>query len=89
MMLYLAGHSHPDIAYAMNCCARYMFNPHLSHEKPLKHIGQYLKVTRDKGLILRLTGMLKVNAYPDANFTGLYGMRQKRILLVLRAGRAF
>jgi hypothetical protein len=35
MMLYLAGHSRPDIAYAVNCCARYMFNPRLSHEKAL------------------------------------------------------
>jgi hypothetical protein len=36
MMLYLAGHSRPDIAYAVNCCARYMFNPRLSHERALK-----------------------------------------------------
>ena len=52
MMLYLAGHSRPDIAYAVNCCARYMFNPRLSHENALKRIGRYLKATSDKGLIL-------------------------------------
>ena len=73
MMLYLAGHSRPDIAYAVNCCARYMFNPRLSHEKALKRIGRYLKATRNKGLILKPTGMLKVDAYPDADFAGLYG----------------
>jgi hypothetical protein len=31
MLLYMLGHSHPDIAYAMNCCARYMSNSKLSH----------------------------------------------------------
>ena len=73
MLLYLAGHSRPDIAYAVNCCARYMFSPRLSHEKALKRIGRYLKATRDKGMVLKPTGQLKVDAYPDANFAGLYG----------------
>ena len=39
MLLYLSGHSRPDIAYAVNCCARHMFRPRLSHEKALKRIG--------------------------------------------------
>ena len=73
MLLYLAGHSRPDIAYAVNCCARYMFSPRLSHEKALKRIGRYLKATRDKGMVLKPTGQLKVDAYPDADFAGLYG----------------
>eukprot|EP00956_Cyclotella_meneghiniana_P040385 scaffold194139_cov44-Cyclotella_meneghiniana.AAC.1 len=73
MMLYLAGHTRPDIAYAVNCCARYMFNPRLSHENALKRIGRYLKATRDKGLILNPSGDLKIDAYPDADFAGLYG----------------
>jgi hypothetical protein len=45
MLLYLSGHSHPDIAYVVNCCAWYMFNPKLSHKKTLKRIGHYLKAT--------------------------------------------
>lgn len=73
MMLYLAGHTRPDIAYAVNCCARYMFAPRLVHEQALKRIGRYLKATRDKGLILNPSGELKVDAYPDADFAGLYG----------------
>ena len=73
MLLYLSGHSRPDIAYAVNCCARYMFNPRLSHEKALKRIGRYLKATRDRGLVMKPTGELKVDAYPDADFAGLYG----------------
>jgi hypothetical protein len=45
----------------------------LSHKKALKRIGQYLKGTKDKGLILNPSGKLIVNAYPDADFVGLYG----------------
>ena len=74
MLLYLAGHSRPDLAYSVNCCARYMFAPRKSHEDALIRIGQYLKGTRDKGLILTPTSsVLNVEAYPDADFGGLYG----------------
>ena len=77
MMLYLAGHSRPDITYAVNCCARYMFNPRHSHELALKRIGRYLKLTRDKGLILNpCRDDMNVDAYPDADFAGLYGHKE-------------
>ena len=56
MLLYMSGHLRPDIAYAVNCCAYYMFNPHLSHEKALKRIGRYLMATRDTGLVLNPSG---------------------------------
>jgi hypothetical protein len=32
-----------------------------------------LKATRDKGLVLNPSGKLTVDAYPDADFAGLYG----------------
>ena len=73
MLLYLSGHTRPDIAYAVNCCARYMFNPHHSHEVALKRIGRYLKATREKGLILNPCKELRIDDYPDADFAGLYG----------------
>ena len=76
MLLYLSDHSQPNISYAVNCCARYKFNPILSHEKALKRIGRYLKATRDRGLILELTGDLKVDAYPDVDFCELYGFEK-------------
>jgi len=73
-LLYLAGHTRPEIAYAVNQCARYMFNPKRSHEKAIIRIGRYLKSTRTKGLILKPSGGLcNINAYPDADFAGLYG----------------
>ncbi len=36
MLLYLPGHTHPDITYAVNCTAWYMFCPKKSHEEALK-----------------------------------------------------
>ena len=80
MLLYLSGHSRPDIAYAVNCAARYMFCPKRSHEEALKRIGRYLKATRDRGLIMNPIcdkdeniDVLQINNYPDADFAGMYG----------------
>ena len=73
MLLYLSGHTRPDIAYAVNCCARYMFAPRNIHEIAIKRIGRYLKATRDKGLILNPCEELRIDNYPDADFAGMYG----------------
>ncbi len=43
MLLYLAGHTCPDINYAVSCAARYnMFCSKLVHEHALKQIGSHL-----------------------------------------------
>jgi hypothetical protein len=74
MLIYLSGHSRPDLAYSVNCCARYMFAPRKSHEEALIRIGLYLKGSRDKVLILTPnSNVLKIEAFPDADFGGLYG----------------
>jgi hypothetical protein len=74
MLLYLSGHTRPDIAYAVNCCARYMFCPKHSHELALKRIGRYLKQTSERGMIMNpSTDICKIDAYPDADFAGMYG----------------
>ena len=41
-----------DIGYATHQCARLSIDPKESHAKAVKYIGLYLKVTKDKGLIL-------------------------------------
>jgi hypothetical protein len=76
MLQYLQGHSRPDITFAVSQCARYTHSPKRSHEKALERVGQYLKGTRDKGLILRPTGQnnLKIEAYVDADFAGMWGV---------------
>ena len=50
-----------------------MFNPKLSHDKAIKHIGRCLKATQEKRLILNSIDELNVEAYTDADFVGLYG----------------
>eukprot|EP00956_Cyclotella_meneghiniana_P038962 scaffold163319_cov36-Cyclotella_meneghiniana.AAC.1 len=68
MLLYLSGHSRPDIAFAVHQCARYMFNPTCRHELALIRIGRYLKGTMDLGMVMTPTLDPRVDCYPDADF---------------------
>lgn len=72
MLLYLCGHSRPDISFAVHQCARYSFAPTRRHEQALIRIGRYLKGTIDKGIILNPCSELRLDCYPDADFAGLW-----------------
>jgi hypothetical protein len=51
-----------------------MFCPKHSHELALKRIGRYLKQTSERGMIMNpSTDICKIDAYPDADFAGMYG----------------
>ena len=50
-----------------------MFNPKHSHEIAIKRIGRYLLGTKDKGMIIKPTSNIGINAYPYTDFAGLYG----------------
>ena len=52
MLLYLSGHSRPDIIHNVHQCARFTFNPKLSHKRALIQIAKYLKATGNRGLIV-------------------------------------
>ncbi len=68
MLLYLSGHTRPNITFAVN-----MFCPKHSHELALKRIGCYLKQTPDRGMVMNPSSdVCKIDAYPDADFTGMY-----------------
>ena len=73
MLLYLAGNSRPDIAFAVNQAARFTHAPRQSHAVAVKRIARYLKGTRDRGLIFRPSVDWKVDCYVDADFCGLWG----------------
>jgi hypothetical protein len=73
IMLYLSGHSRPDIAFAVHQCDRYTFKPTRRHELALIRIGRYLKGTLDKELVMKPCNEPRIDCYPDADFAGLYG----------------
>ncbi len=72
MLLYLCGHSRPDLTFAVHQCARYTFAPTKCHEQALLRIGHYLKGTMDRGLIMDPSDKLHLDCYPDADFAGLW-----------------
>jgi hypothetical protein len=78
MLQYLQGHSRPDITFAVSQCARYMHKPRRSHEQALICIGQYLKLTQDKGLVLRPSSVLNLDCFVDADFAGLWPYEDKQ-----------
>jgi hypothetical protein len=51
-----------------------MFCPKHSHELALKRIGRYLKQTPDREMFMNPSSdVCKIDAYPDADFAGMYG----------------
>ena len=72
MLLYLLGHSRPELAFSVSQCARYTFHPKMSHEIALKRIGRYLQGTRTKGMIMKPTNDLNLDCYVDSDFAGLW-----------------
>jgi hypothetical protein len=81
MLGYLQGHSRSDTTFATSQCARFIHCTKRSHEESLERIGQYLKATGDKGLILHPKsheGRLDIDCYVDANFAGLWGYEDKQ-----------
>jgi hypothetical protein len=79
MLWYLHKHSRPELGFACSQVARFTFNPKRSHELALIRIGQYLKGTRDKGLIMKPTTFEKfaMDCWTDSDFMGKYGTEQR------------
>ena len=75
MMLYLAGNTRPDIAFAVHQAARHTHNPRAVHEEALIKIARYLQGTKDKGLRFHPSdsNQPRLDAYCDADFAGLWG----------------
>ena len=76
MMLYLAGNTRPDIAFAVNQAARHTHHPCAVHEEALVKIARYLQGTKDKGLRFHPSGSdqpPRLDAYCNADFAGLWG----------------
>jgi hypothetical protein len=73
MLLYLSRRTRPDITFAVNCCAPYIFCHKHLHELALKRIGCYLKQTSDHGMVMNpSSNVCKIDAFPDDDFAGMY-----------------
>ncbi len=72
ILLYLTRHTQPDVVYAVKSCAMH-FCSKKYNEVTLKRIGRYLKLTWYKGMNLKPPKHLKIVAYYNADFAGLYG----------------
>ena len=76
ILLYLSGHTNPEIAFTVNCCAQYIFRPKRSHELALKRLARQLKYNQDYGILLDPNpDIFKIDAFPDAEFSGMYGRK--------------
>ncbi len=79
MMWHLYGHSRPDLGFAVSQCARFSFNPKRSHELALIRIGQYLKGTINRGLILKPMNQdnFQMDVFVDVDFMGKCGSEKR------------
>jgi hypothetical protein len=78
MLMYLAGNTRPDIAYAVHQAARFTHGARRSHAAGVKRILRYLKKTKTEGLILKPQADLRVDCYVDADFGGLFSVEEKQ-----------
>lgn len=75
MLLYLCSNSQPDIAFAVNQCARFSSCPKLCHEQAIKRIAKYLIKIRNRGLIIQPDVALRLDLYADADFAGQWNLQ--------------
>ncbi|TYK27585.1 putative mitochondrial protein [Cucumis melo var. makuwa] len=67
--LYLKA-SRPDIAYAVEICARYQSDPCTSHLNAVKRIIKYVHGTTDFGILYSYDTFSKLVGYCDADWAG-------------------
>jgi len=86
MLLYLLGHTRPDLVYSVSQVDQFMFNPNHSHKIAIKRISRYLIGTKDKGMIIKPKADIGIDAYyPDADFTGHYGYKDNNYPMCVRS----
>ncbi|KAA0037649.1 uncharacterized protein E5676_scaffold311G00320 [Cucumis melo var. makuwa] len=68
-LLYLIA-SRPDIAYAMEICARYQSDPRISHLNAVKRIIKYVHGTTDFGILYFYDTSSELVGYCDADWPG-------------------
>ena len=76
MLMYLAGNTRPDIAYAVHQAARFTHGTRNSHAPGVKRFLRYLQKTRTEGLWIRPQEHLQVDCYVDADLGGFFSSKK-------------
>ena len=80
-LMYLVN-TRPDIQFAVHQCARFTHSPKASHAKAVKRICRYLQGTRNLGMVYKPDSIddreIQLDAYVDADFSGLYGIEDSQ-----------
>jgi hypothetical protein len=82
---FLEKSTRPEIAYAVHQCACFCAAPKQSHTKAVKHIGQYLQATEDKGLIIN-PSRSAFTCYVDASHEGDWKQGKQQLMIPLQHG---
>ena len=84
-LMYLANHTRPNIAFAVNLLARYDSSPTQRHWNGLKHILRYVKGTLDMRLFYPNENKTDLIGYADAGFRSdsHVGRSQNRLFIYL------
>ena len=89
MLQHPQGHSRPGITCAASQCAGFMHGTRRSHEIALERIGQHLKKTAGKGLILNPSSDLHLDVHVDADFAGLWPHEDKEDPICVKSRTGF
>ena len=73
---YLERGTSSSISFITHQCARFTTAQKVEHSKALQWLGQYLKRTRDKGLILRPYKDRELEVFVDADFAGNWDKKE-------------
>ena len=67
---YISGSPRPDITYTTHSTAMFSANTKASHDKGVKRIINYLKGTKENGLIMYPKNDKGLECFVDADFAG-------------------
>ena len=65
--MYLITATRPDIAFAIGSCARYMSNPNRSYIKALNQVWQYIRTTKNVGLLYNGKNQPQLQGFIDSD----------------------
>lgn len=75
-LMWLANVSRPDLAFAINYCARFTSNPNQQHMDVLTRLMAYIAGTMEKGMFYPRNGDIDLVGYSDADYAGCLDTRK-------------